>query len=154
MSENKKSIAVNRKARHDFHIIETYEAGIALQGTEVKSLRDGRANLRDSYAQVLDHEMYLVDAHISPYSHGNYANHEPLRRRKLLMHRREIDKISGQLLEKGLTLVAMRLYFSRGKAKVELALARGKKEHDKRDSIKQRIVDRETERAIADLRKS
>jgi len=154
MTDKTKTITVNRKARHDYHIIETYEAGIVLRGTEVKSLRDGKANLRDSFAQVIDGELYLVDAHISAYSHGNYANHEPTRRRKLLMHRREIDKITGRLIERGLTLVALRMYFKRGKAKVELGLARGKKTHDKRESIKKRIVDRETERAVARLAKS
>ena len=154
MTDKTKTITVNRKARHDYHIIETYEAGIVLRGTEVKSLRDGKANLRDSFAQVIDGELYLVDAHISAYSHGNYANHEPTRRRKLLMHRREIDKITGRLIERGLTLVALRMYFKRGKAKVELGLARGKKTHDKRESIKKRIVDRETERVVARLAKS
>lgn len=154
MSDKTKTITVNRKARHDYHIIETYEAGIALRGTEVKSLRDGRANLRDSYGQLLDHELYLVNAHISAYTHGNIANHGPRRSRKLLMHRREIDKMASRLIERGLTLVPLRMYFKKGKAKVELALARGKKAHDKRESIKRRIVERETERAVADMRRS
>ena len=149
MGEHVKTITVNRKARHDYAILETFEAGIALQGTEVKSLREGRANLRDSYGQMIGHELYLCNAHISPYEHGTYANHEPRRDRKLLMHRRQIDRIAGRIQERGLTLVPLRMYFKRGKAKVELALARGKRTYDKRESIKRRIADREAERALS-----
>jgi len=154
MQKGEKTITVNRKARHDFSIIETFETGIALRGTEVKSLREGRANLRESYGQVIDRELYLCGAHISPYSHGTYANHDPRRDRKLLMHRREIDRIGGRVQERGLTLVPLRMYFKRGRAKVELAIARGKKAHDKRESIKRRITDRETERALSELHRS
>jgi len=154
MSEHIKTITVNRKARHDYTIIETFEAGIALQGTEVKSLRERRANLRDSYGQVIDRELYLCDAHISPYSHGTHANHEPRRNRKLLLHRREIDRIAGRVQERGLTLVPLRMYFKRGRAKVEVAIARGKRAYDKRESIKRRIADREAERALSDSRRS
>ena len=154
MGEHRKTITVNRKARHDYTIIETFEAGIALRGTEVKSLRQGRANLRDSYGMVVDRELYLCDAHISPYDHGTCANHDPVRNRKLLMHRREIDRIAGRMQERGLALVPLRMYFKRGRAKVEVALARGKREYDKRQSIKRRIADREAERALSDRRRT
>jgi SsrA-binding protein len=148
MAYDTKQIATNRRARRDYHLLKTFEAGIALKGTEVKSLRQGSANLNDSYAVVLDGELYLCNAHISPYEYGNRENPDPKRRRKLLMHKREIDSLAGQIAQKGLTIVPLRLYFNRGRAKVELALARGKKTHDKRETIKRRIAEREMERAM------
>ena len=141
-------IASNRKARHDYHILETWEAGVALLGTEVKSIREGRVNLRDSFARVEDGEVFLYNVHISPYSHRGYADHEPLRRRKLLLHRNEIRKLIGKTVEKGMTLVPVRLYFKNGRVKVSLSLAKGKKEYDKRETIKRRETDRETRAAI------
>ncbi len=146
MSE--KIITTNRKARHAYQVLETFEAGIALTGTEVKSLRQGRANLKDSYATVRDGEVFLVNAHISPYDHGNIYNHDPVRDRKLLLHRKEIRKLIGKVQEKGLTLVPLKLYFKRGKAKVELALARGKKTYDKRADIAKRDANREIQREL------
>ncbi len=143
VSEPQKVVATNRKARHTYHIIETHQAGIALTGTEVKSLREGRANLQDSYAGIERGELYLMDCHISPYSHGNYANHEPRRPRKLLMHKREIARLFGKVQAKGFTLIPLKIYFVRGKAKVDIALARGKKLYDKREDIKRRDLDRE-----------
>ena len=145
---SKKIIAQNRKARHDYEILETYEAGIALRGTEVKSLRDGRANLKDSYAAVRDSEVWLYSVHISPYSHGNLNNHDPERDRKLLLHRREIRRLIGKTKETGLTLVPLQLYFVHGKVKVELALAKGKKQYDKRESIAKRDAEREMKRVF------
>jgi SsrA-binding protein len=146
-----KSVASNRKAYHEYFIEEKFEAGIMLQGTEVKSLRDGRVNLQDSYASVKDGEVFLHHCHISPYSHGNLMNHEPLRVRKLLLHKKEINKLLGKTQQKGLTLIPLRIYFSkRGHAKVELGLAKGKKLYDRRDSIKAREAGREVERAIKD----
>ena len=148
-----KAVATNRKAFHDYAIEEKLEAGIVLRGTEVKSLREGRANLRDSYASVDKGVVRLHNCHISPYSHGNIMNHEPLRPRTLLLHKKEIRKLIGQTQQKGLTLVPLRIYFStRGHAKVELALARGKKEYDRRETLKQREAGREMERAMKDGR--
>ena len=144
----KKIIAQNRKARHDYEILETYEAGIALRGTEVKSLRDGRANLKDSYAAMRNGEVWLYGVHISPYSHGNINNHDPERDRKLLLHRREIRRLIGKTKETGLTLVPLQLYFDHGKVKVELALAKGKKQYDKRESIAKRDAEREMKRVF------
>jgi len=142
-------VATNRKAVHDFAIQEKLEAGIALKGTEVKSLREGRANLRDSFASVDRGKVVLHHCHISPYSHGNIMNHDPLRPRVLLLHKKEIRKLIGQTQQKGLTLVPLRIYFTaRGLAKVEIALARGKKEYDRRETIKQREAGREMERAM------
>lgn len=147
-------VATNRKAFHDYFIEETFEAGIALKGTEVKSLREGRANLQDSYASVDDGEIFLYHCHISPYRHGNLMNHDPLRPRKLLLHRKEINKLIGKTQQKGLTLVPLRIYFTpRGQAKVELALAKGKKQYDRRESIKAREAGREVERAIKGSRR-
>lgn len=142
------NIAENRKAFHDFHLIETFEAGIALLGTEVKAIREGRVNLRDSFARVEDGEVYLYNVNISPYSHRGYADHEPLRRRKLLLHRDEIRKLIGKTVEKGMTLVPVRLYFKDGRVKVAVSLAKGKKEYDKRETIKRREAERETRAAI------
>lgn len=146
-----RAVATNRKAYHDYFIEEKFEAGIILQGTEVKSLREGRVNLQDSYASVKDGEVFLHHCHISPYSHGNVMNHEPLRVRKLLLHKKEINRLLGKTQQKGLTLIPLRIYFSkRGHAKVELGLAKGKKLYDRRDSIKAREAGREVERAIKD----
>jgi SsrA-binding protein len=144
----KKIICVNKKASFSYFIETKYEAGLVLRGTEVKSLRDGRANLKESYAKVKDGEVFLYNCHISPYSHGNRLNHDPVRPRKLLLHRREIRKLIGKVAERGYTLVPLSLYFSRGKAKLELGLAKGKKLHDKRQAMKQRDDKREMERAF------
>ena len=143
-----KVITTNRKAFHDYFVLQKVEAGIALTGTEVKSLRDGAVNLKDSYVSFDHGEAFLVGAHISPYSHGNLQNHEPERKRKLLLHRREIDKLFGQVVEKGLTVVPLRLYFKKGKIKAEIAVVRGKKLYDKRETEKRRELDREAEAAV------
>jgi SsrA-binding protein len=141
-----KVIATNRKAFHNFSILETYEAGLVLKGTEVKSLREAQVNFKDCYATIDDGEAWLVGCHISPYHHGSDANHEPDRRRKLLLHKREISRLLGKVAERGLTLVPLRLYFKGGRAKIELGLARGKKLHDKRASIRERESRREIEK--------
>lgn len=146
------SIAENRKAFHDFHLLETFEAGLVLLGTEVKAIREGRVNLRDSFARVEDGEVFLYNVNISPYSHRGYADHEPLRRRKLLLHRDEIRKLIGKTVEKGMTLVPTRLYFKNGRVKVAVSLAKGKKEYDKRETIKRREADRETRAAVKSRR--
>ncbi|NIR52567.1 SsrA-binding protein SmpB [candidate division KSB1 bacterium] len=143
-----KIITTNRKARHEYHILDRIEAGIALLGTEVKSLRDGRANLKDSYAAVRNGEMYLYNAHISPYSHGNINNHDPLRERKLLLHKKEISRLTGKIQERGLTVVPLKLYFKQGKVKVELALVKGKKTYDKRHDIAKRDAERELQKQL------
>jgi len=142
------NIAENRKAFHDFHLLETFEAGIVLLGTEVKAIREGRVNLRDSYARVEDGEVFLYNVNISPYSHRGYADHEPLRRRKLLLHRDEIRKLIGKTVEKGMTLVPVRLYYKNGRVKVAVSLAKGKKDYDKRETIKRREAERETRAAV------
>ena len=145
------SIAVrNRKARHEYQVLETWQAGIVLQGTEVKSLRDGKANLQDSFARLDGGELWLYNLHISPYEAGNRFNHEPLRPRKLLLHRRQLRKLIGQVEQKGLTLVPLDIHFQRGIAKVTLALVRGKKLHDKRDDLRRRDAEREIQRAYKD----
>ena len=146
------SIAENRKAFHDFHLMETFEAGLVLLGTEVKAIREGRVNLRDSFARVEDGEVFLYNVNISPYSHRGYADHEPLRRRKLLLHRDEIRKLIGKTVEKGMTLVPVRLYFKNGRVKIAVSLAKGKKDYDKRETIKRREADRETRAAIKSRR--
>ncbi|MBA3637833.1 MAG: SsrA-binding protein SmpB [Acidobacteriota bacterium] len=146
--EAQKNIAENRKAFHDYHILETFEAGIVLVGTEVKAIREGSANLRDSFARLEDGEIWLYNVHINPYTHRGYSSHEPTRKRKLLLHRREIRKLIGKTVEKGLTLVPIRLYFQNGHVKVGLALAKGKQAHDKRETIKRREADRETRAAV------
>lgn len=150
---NIKIVAENRKARHDYHIHETYEAGIALTGTEVKSLRAGKANLKDSYAHVENGEMMISQMHISPYEQGNIFNHDPMRKRKLLMHKKEIMKLFGKTREKGYSLVPLKLYFTRGKAKLQIALASGKKNYDKRQDIAARDAKRDMERAMRDRQK-
>ena len=142
------SIAENRKAFHDFHLLETFEAGLVLLGTEVKAIREGRVNLRDSFARVEGREVFIYNVHISPYSHRGYADHEPLRRRKLLLHRSEIRKLIGKTVEKGMTLVPTRLYFKDGRVKVAVSIAKGKKDYDKRETIKKRETDRETRAAV------
>jgi SsrA-binding protein len=152
--KGEKVVATNRKAFHDYHIEDKFEAGIMLRGTEVKSLRDGLVNLRDSYASVNHGEVFLHNCHINPYSHGNIMNHEPLRTRKLLLHQKEITQLIGKTQQKGLTLIPLRIYFTpRGHAKVELALAKGKKQYDRRETIKTREAGREVERAMKDKRR-
>jgi SsrA-binding protein len=141
-------IAENRKAYHDYHILETLEAGVALLGTEVKSIREGRVNLRDSYARPEKGEVWMMNVHISPYSHRGYADHAEMRQRKLLLHRHEIRKLIGRTTEKGFTLVPLQLYFKNGRVKVLLGLARGKQAHDKRETIRRREVERETRAAV------
>ena len=143
-----RTIAENRKARHDYHILDTWEAGVALLGTEVKSIREGRVNLRDSYARIDNGEVWMMNVHISPYSHRGSAAHEELRQRKLLLNRDEIRKMVGKVAEKGLTLVPLELYFKNGRVKVQLALAKGKQAHDKRETLRRREVDRETRAAV------
>ncbi len=145
---DRKMICVNKEATHLYFIEERFEAGIALRGTEVKSLREGRANLKESFAKAKGGEIFLYNCHISPYSHGNQLNHDPLRPRKLLLHKREIRKLIGKVSEKGYTLVPMCMYFSDGTAKLELGLGKGKKLHDKRESMKERDANRELERAF------
>ncbi len=147
--KGRKVVAQNRKARHDYHIGDTYEAGLALSGTEVKSLREGRATLADAFATVDDGEVWLRAAHIPEYSHGTWTNHTARRTRKLLLHRREIDKIARELETKGSTLVPLSIYFNDGYAKVELAVATGKREYDKRQTIAKREADREAQRGLA-----
>ncbi|MBI4447095.1 MAG: SsrA-binding protein SmpB [Acidobacteria bacterium] len=136
-------IARNRKAFHDYEILERFEAGIVLKGTEVKSIRDHKVNLKDSYAQVQQGELWLRNCHISPYSHGTDANHDPTRPRKLLMHRREIARLAGKIVRRGFTLVPLAVYFKDGKVKVEVALARGKHTHDKRETERKKAVERD-----------
>lgn len=148
-SEHVKIVTINRKARHEYYIIEDIEAGMVLKGTEVKSLRQGRANLKDSYARFdKKGELYLYQMHISPYPFAYYDNHEPERPRKLLMHRSELKRLFGKSREKGFSLVPLRIYFKQGKAKVTIALARGKRQYDKRQTIKEREMKREMDRAI------
>jgi SsrA-binding protein len=143
-----KLIAENRRARHDYHLLDRIEAGLVLTGTEVKSLRDGKATLQRAFADVRDGELWLVGAHIAEYTQGNLANHDPDRDRKLLVHRRELDSLIGKVQEKGLTVVPTKLYFKNGRAKVELAVARGKEVRDKRRDIAKRDADRDIERAL------
>lgn len=148
-----KKIADNRKAFHDYFIEDRFEAGIVLSGTEVKSIRDGKINLKDSYVQIKDGEMWLIGVHISPYEQGNRSNKDPMRSRKLLMHKREIIRLYSIVKQEGLTLVPTQCYFSDGKVKVEIGLARGKKNYDKRDSMASKDADRDIQRAMKDRRK-
>jgi SsrA-binding protein len=141
-------IATNRRARHEYDILETVEAGLVLRGTEVKALRAGQINFKDSYATLRNEEAWLVGCHISPYSHGTDANHDPERDRKLLLHRRELTRLVGKVAERGLTLVPLRLYFKGGRVKAEIGLARGRKLHDKRSAIREREVRREMDKAV------
>lgn len=147
-----KLIAENRKARHDYHLVERHEAGLELTGTEVKSLRAGRAQLQQAYAELRDGQVWLVGAHIAPYEQGTYANHDPDRDRRLLLHRREIDSLGGKVRERGFTLVPTRLYWKNGRVKVEIALARGKEARDKRRDIARRDAQREVERELKSRR--
>src|ERR687892_199713 len=146
-------IADNRKAFHDYHILETFEAGVALLGTEGKAIREGNVNLRDSFGRVESGEVWVYNIHIHPYSHRGYSDHEPTRRRKLLLRRAEIRKLIGKTVEKGMTLVPTRMYFHHGYVKVAVALAKGKKAHDKRETIKRREADRETRAAVKERRR-
>ena len=148
IEDSEKLIADNRKARHDYLLFDTFEAGIALLGTEVKAIREGRVNLRDSYGRVEQGEVFLYNMHISSYSHRGYADHEPVRRRKLLLHKREIRKLIGKVIERGMTLVPVRMYFKRGRVKVAVSLAKGKRVYDKRETLRRREADREARAAI------
>src|SRR5436190_2240217 len=150
--EPRKVIISNRRARHEYHIDETYDAGISLVGTEVKSIRAGQANLQDAFCRVENGEIWLHNMHVNPFEHGNQWNVEPRRKRKLLLHRREIDRLRGELEQKGLALIPLSLYFQRGYAKLELGLGRGKKLWDKREDIAKRDVEREQRREVADRR--
>ena len=149
-----KVIATNRKAFHNFSILETYEAGLVLRGTEVKSLREAQVNFKDCYAAIDNGEAWLIGCHITPYHHGSDANHDPERKRKLLLHRREIGRLLGKVAERGLTLVPLRLYFKEGRAKIELGLARGKKLHDKRAAIRERDERREMAQEARDRQRA
>jgi SsrA-binding protein len=150
--EAQKNIAENRKAFHDYHIVESFEAGVVLVGTEVKAIREGSANLRDSFARVEEGQVWVYNIHINPYSHRGYSDHEPTRRRKLLLHKSEIRKLIGKTVEKGMTLVPTRLYFKNGHVKMSIALAKGKQAHDKRETVKRREADRETRAAVKERR--
>ena len=151
-TKGEKLIADNRRARHEYHLLERHEAGIVLTGTEVKSLRDGHGNIARAHAEIRDGEAWLVGAHIAEYGQGNIANHEPERPRKLLLRRRELDSLDAKVRERGFTLVPTRLYFKDGRAKVEIALARGKELHDKRRDIARRDAERQMERALKERR--
>jgi SsrA-binding protein len=146
-ADGDRAIATNRRARHEYEILETLEAGLVLRGTEVKSLRAGLVNFKDSYATVRNGEVWFLGCHISPYSHGTDANHDPERDRKLLLHDREIKRLAGKIAERGLTLVPLKLYFKSGRAKLEIGLGRGKKLHDKRSALREREVRREMDKA-------
>jgi SsrA-binding protein len=148
-SAPKVSVARNPKATHDYHVLETWEAGVVLTGTEVKSLRNGKASIKEAYARLSRGEVFLEGMNITPYEQGNRYNHDPVRSRKLLLHRREIERMIGSVEQQGLTLVPLELYFKHGRAKVALALGRGKKQHDKREAIKKRDAERELQRATS-----
>jgi SsrA-binding protein len=152
-TDSQRIVAENRKAFHDYSILETFEAGVALTGTEVKSIREGRVNLRDSFARIENGEVFLYNVHVSPYSHRGYADHEPTRRRKLLLHRQEIRKLIGKTVERGMTLVPTRVYFKNNRIKVAIGLAKGKQAHDKREAIRRRETDRETRAALKERRR-
>lgn len=148
-----KVVCTNRRARADYHLYETFEAGMVLKGTEAKSLRDGKANLKDSYAELNDGEVYLKSCHISEYTYGNITNHDPLRSRKLLLNKREIKRLFGKIAERGYTLIPLRIYFKKGFAKVEIAVAKGKRHIDKRETIKKRDQMREIDREMRKRRR-
>lgn len=148
-----KTIATNRKAYHDYEIVDTLEAGIVLTGTEIKSIREGRVNLRDGFAIIRGGEVWLLNVHIAPYAGGNRQNHEPRRERKLLLHRQEINRLAGRVQEKGWTLVPLRLYLKDNKAKIELGLVRGKQQYDKREAIAKRDLEREIQREVKSWRR-
>lgn len=152
--EHVKVIAVNRRATHDYHIDDRIEAGLVLTGTEIKSIREGRINLREGYARVSNGEAWLSNVHIAPYEHGNRYNHEPLRERKLLLHRKEISELIGRVRQRGYTLIPLQVYLKHGKAKVELGLARGKREFDKRHAIADREARREIDRGLRERERS
>ena len=148
-TERKHSVARNPKATHDYHILDTWESGIVLTGTEVKSLRDGKASIKEAYARVRHGEIFLEGMNITPYEQGNRYNHDPVRTRKLLLHRKEIGRLIGAVEQQGLTLIPLELYFKNGRAKVAIALGRGKKQHDKRQDLKRRVAEREAARAVS-----
>jgi SsrA-binding protein len=150
--EEPKAAALNRQAFHHYHIMDTYAAGLVLLGTEIKSIRQGKVNLKDSYGLLKSGEIWLVNCHISPYTHGNRMNHDPLRNRKLLLHKNEIRKLVGKVTERGMTIVPLKIFFQNGRAKCEIALAKGKKVYDKRETEKQKTVDKETRQAIKERR--
>jgi SsrA-binding protein len=150
--QKQQNVAENRKASHDYHLLETFEAGMVLLGTEVKAIREGNVNLRDSFARLEGGEVWVYNVHISPYSNRGYADHEPTRRRKLLLHRQQIRKLIGKTVERGMTLVPTRIYFKDGRVKMAISLAKGKKAHDKRETEKRREADRETRAAIKERR--
>lgn len=152
MADSRDANIRNRAAFHNYEIMESFECGVALVGTEVKSIREGKANLTDAYALVRDGEVWLLNAHVSPYSHGNRQNHDPRRSRKLLMHKAEINRLAGRTVEKGLTLIPTRMYFKGGRVKVEIGLARGKKLYDKRETEMRKTIDRETQAALKERR--
>ena len=154
IASGERDASQNRSASHNYFLIEKFEAGVALRGTEVKSVRGGRANLKDAYGLVKDGELWLINAHIGPYEHGNIFNHEPLRTRKLLVHKNELSKLIGKTQQKGLTLIPTRLYFKNGRVKVEMAVARGKQNWDKRETERRKTADKEAKEAIARSRKS
>ena len=147
--EGKRSVARNPKAAHDYHILETWEAGIVLTGTEVKSLRNGKASIKEGFAHLRNGEVFLEGMNITPYEQGNRYNHDPVRSRKLLLHRREIERLIGAVEQKGLTLIPLEVYFKKGRAKVTIALGRGKKLHDKREAARKRVAEREVARAMS-----
>jgi len=152
-ASGERDAAVNRNARHNYFLLEKFEAGVVLTGTEVKSVRAGKANLKDSYGLIKDGELWLLNCHISPYEHGSYSNHAALRTRKLLVHREEIRRLAGKTQQKGLTLIPTRMYFRNGRVKIELALARGKQQWDKRETERRRTAEREAREAITRGRK-
>ena len=152
--DGNRTIATNRRTRHDYEILDTVEAGLVLRGTEVKSLRGSHVTFKDAFATVRNNEVWLVGCYINPYSHGTDANHEPERDRKLLLHRREISRLTGKVAERGLTLIPLRLYFKGGRAKLEIGLARGKKLHDKRSALRERETKREMEKVVRETRRS
>ncbi len=152
-AERSQTVARNPKATHDYHVLETWEAGIVLTGTEVKSLRNGKASIKEAYARLRNGEIFLEGMNVTPYEQGNRYNHDPVRSRKLLLHRREIERLIGAVEQRGLTLVPLELYFKHGRAKVVLALGKGKKQHDRREDVKRRIDEREAARAIAARRR-
>lgn len=149
---DERPVADNRKARFDYHLLETFEAGLALVGTEVKAIREGRVNLRESYCRLEGGEAWLLGAHIGQYSHSGYASHDPVRRRKLLLNRSELNKLLGKTTERGLTIVPLRMYLKKGRVKIAIALARGKKTYDKRETIRRREAERETRAAVKSRR--
>ena len=151
--DGRQTVARNPKATHDYHVLETWEAGIVLTGTEVKSLRNGKASIKEAYARLRNGEVFLEGMNVTPYEQGNRYNHDPVRSRKLLLHRKEIERLIGAVEQRGLTLVPLELYFKHGRAKVVLALGKGKKQHDRREDLKRRMDEREAARAVAARRR-